>query len=119
MRSILNDHSFRQVNGRSISQAPHSTVTRIEGARDCVSWPERNLIEQRRFEMGGMRTTTRREFVTLAVGTTGCLALRPAWAADGATPYDLVAATDRARILAAANRYLSDQAVTVTASHSD
>src|ERR1700678_311451 len=63
--------------------------------------------------------TTRREFFALAVGTTGFFIVGPAWAKDAPTPYDLVAATDRARILAAANRYLSDQPVTVTASHSE
>ncbi len=66
-----------------------------------------------------MRVTTRREFLALTVGTTGYLTLRHARAAETANPYDLVAATDRARILAAANRYLPEQPVTVTASRSE
>jgi hypothetical protein len=66
-----------------------------------------------------MGMTTRREFLTSAVGTVGCLTLGTAWAKVATTPYDLVAATDRTRILAAANRYLSEQPITVTASHSE
>jgi Alginate lyase len=70
-----------------------------------------------------MGTTTRREFFALAVGTTAFSTIFPAWAPatakDAATPYDLVATSDRARILAAANRYLSEQPITVTSSHSE
>ncbi len=65
-----------------------------------------------------MGFTTRREFFALAAGATGCLALGSTWAKDATTPYDLVAATDRKRILAAANRYVSEQPITVTAAHS-
>jgi Alginate lyase len=71
--------------------------------------------------MGGlykMGMTTRREFFALAVGTTGYFALPPVWAADATNPYDLVATTDRTRILAAANRHLAEQPITVTSSHS-
>ena len=66
-----------------------------------------------------MGMTTRREFLASAVAAAGCLASQLAWAKDATTPYDLVAATDRARILAAANRYLSEQPITVTSSHSE
>ena len=65
----------------------------------------------------GMRT--RRDFFALAIGTTGYFTLRPAWAADATTPYHLVATADRTRILAAADRYLSERPITVTASHSE
>jgi len=64
-----------------------------------------------------MVTTTRREFLSLAVGTAIDFTAGTVWAADAVNPYDLVATTDRARILAAANRYLSEQPRTVTASH--
>jgi hypothetical protein len=66
-----------------------------------------------------MAKTTRRRFVAFAVGATGHLAIRPAWAADTANPYDLVATTDRTRILTAADRYLSEPPITVTASRSE
>src|SRR6202046_798186 len=66
-----------------------------------------------------MVITTRREFLSLAVGTASYLTAGTIWAADAGNPYDLVATTDRARILAAANRYLSEQPRTVTASHSE
>src|ERR1700722_883555 len=66
-----------------------------------------------------MEMTTRREFLTLAVGVTGYLTVRPAWAADTGNPYDLVATVDRTRILAAANRFLLEQPITVAASHSE
>ena len=66
-----------------------------------------------------MGMTTRREFLASAVGTVGYVTVGSAWAKDASTPYDLVATTDRVRILAAANRYLSEQPVTVTSSHSE
>ncbi|HEX9199786.1 MAG TPA: alginate lyase family protein [Acidobacteriaceae bacterium] len=47
------------------------------------------------------------------------VALREAHATTSNDAYDLVAKTDRARVIAAANRYLSEQPVTVTAAHSD
>jgi hypothetical protein len=63
--------------------------------------------------------TTRREFLGQVAGTVGGFAVRSAWAAGVTNPYNLVAAADRVRILAAANRYLSMQPITVTASHSE
>jgi hypothetical protein len=66
-----------------------------------------------------MWITTRRKFLAGASVSFASLALRNAAAADSATPYDLVATTDKARILAAANRYLAEPPVTVTASHSE
>src|SRR3984885_10056953 len=65
-----------------------------------------------------MLITTRREFLSLAVGTASYITAGKICEADAVNPYDLVATTDRARILAAANRYLSEQPVTVTASTS-
>jgi hypothetical protein len=64
-----------------------------------------------------MSMTTRREFFGLAAGAAGFFSLDHSWA-QTPSPYDLVAATDRTRILESANRYLSEQPVTVTASHS-
>ena len=62
---------------------------------------------------------TRRSFAAGVAGAAGMLALRQVWAAspndDG---YALVAKVDRARILAAAGRYLSAEPITVTAAHS-
>src|ERR1700722_18857318 len=66
-----------------------------------------------------MVITTRREFLSLAVGTASYFTAGTVWAADAANPYDLVVATDGARILAAANRYLSEQPITVTSSQSN
>jgi hypothetical protein len=60
---------------------------------------------------------TRRSFVA---GVAGAFAVRPVWAA--ATPedgYARVARVDRMRILTAAQRYLAEAPVTVTAAHSD
>ncbi|HXC96007.1 MAG TPA: alginate lyase family protein [Edaphobacter sp.] len=62
--------------------------------------------------------TTRRDFLTLALGTAGYLTGKPAFANKAASPYALVATADRTRILAAADRYLTEQPITVTASHS-
>ncbi len=64
-----------------------------------------------------MSMATRREFFGLAAGAAGFFSLDHA-RAQTPSAYDLVAATDRGRILEAANRYLSEQPVTVTASHS-
>ena len=62
---------------------------------------------------------TRRSFVAGA-GAAGALAVGPVWAAapsdDG---YALVAKVDHARILSAAQRYLAEEPVTVTAAHSN
>jgi hypothetical protein len=50
----------------------------------------------------------------------GTLAASPVWATSAHDDaYSLVAKVDRARILAAAQRYLTEQPVTVTAAHSD
>src|ERR1700760_3885710 len=65
-----------------------------------------------------MRTINRREMLALTASAAVQLAARPAQAQTSANPYDLVAATDRSRILAAADRYLAEQPITVTASHS-
>jgi Alginate lyase len=61
-------------------------------------------------------TLTRRHFLTTLTAT---LALRKSLAATSTDPYALVAKTDRTRILTAAQRYLTEQPITVTASHSD
>jgi Alginate lyase len=65
-----------------------------------------------------MTSTTRREFLALAAATGAHLSVRSEWASDAEDPYNLVAATDRARILAAANRYLTEPPITITASRS-
>lgn len=68
-----------------------------------------------------MTTTTRRKFLAIAGGVTGSLASGAIWAeakASANSPYDIVAKTDRHRILTAANRYLSEKPVTVTATRS-
>jgi Alginate lyase len=70
-----------------------------------------------------MPNPSRRQFCTLAAAAAGYLSARTplAWATSPETvqsPYDLVAQTDRTRILAAANRYLSEPPVTVTAASS-
>lgn len=66
-----------------------------------------------------MNKPTRRAF--LASATAGVLCARTAWAwllAATNPDYEMVAALDRRRILDAADRYLSEKPVTVTASHS-
>lgn len=65
-----------------------------------------------------MEIKTRRQFLAIASGTMGYLSSKPAWAAANlkTTPYELVAKTDRKRILSAADRYLQEQPITVTAS---
>jgi hypothetical protein len=71
-------------------------------------------------QCGGIRVTgirTRREFLALAGGAAGYLSCSEyAWAAAGSNPYDTVAQLDRQRIVTAANKFLSEQPVTVTAS---
>ena len=63
---------------------------------------------------------TRRSFVTGVAGAAGALALgRTAAAQLRDDAYSLVAKVDRTRILSAAQRYLAEQPVTVTAAHSD
>jgi Alginate lyase len=67
-----------------------------------------------------MKDMTRREMLALtAAGAAGQLAVRSVNAQNTGSSYDLVAATDRKRILAAADRYLAEQPVTVTTSHSE
>ena len=61
-----------------------------------------------------MGATTRREFFGIAAGTASYLSAGYAWAA-GPTPYEMVAAVDRRRILATADKCFSEQPVTVTA----
>lgn len=65
-----------------------------------------------------MGTATRREFLAIAAGAASCFYGEYAWAAPRteALPYNMVAKVDRARILAAADKYLSVQPVTVTTS---
>ncbi|WP_260705885.1 alginate lyase family protein [Edaphobacter flagellatus] len=66
-----------------------------------------------------MKTFSRREFCALSSGLTAGIFTRNLWAAPAKGAYQLVAATDRERIMKAANAYLSDAPVTVTATHSD
>ena len=68
-----------------------------------------------------MKVLTRREFCTFAGAATASFAFAPAWAAEphAGSPFGLVAVTDRARIFAAADKYLSAQPITVTATQSD
>ncbi|WP_035348493.1 alginate lyase family protein [Edaphobacter aggregans] len=66
-----------------------------------------------------MKTFSRREFCALAGATAASLRSMDAWAAPLKGAYELVASTDRTRILAAADKYLSEQPITVTASHSE
>src|SRR5207245_9537109 len=61
-----------------------------------------------------MATRTRREFFGIATRTASYLSAGYAWAA-GPTPYEMVATVDRGRILATADKYLSEQPLTVTA----
>jgi hypothetical protein len=69
-----------------------------------------------------LTATTRREFLGIAAGVAAYFALKSGWAAAEAhspSPYQMVAAQDRARILTAADKYLSAQPVTVTAEKCD
>jgi len=66
-----------------------------------------------------MKVFSRREFCTLTGAAAVSIANARSWAAPAAGAYVLVASTDRDRILAAANKYVSEPPVTVTASHSD
>lgn len=68
-----------------------------------------------------MTTTSRRKFLTIAGGVTCSLASGTIWAkakAPAKSPYEMVAKFDRKRILAAANQYLSEKPITVTATRS-
>lgn len=67
-----------------------------------------------------MNVLTRRRFCVLSGVVAAGWSSRNAWAASSSeTPFVLVAATDRKRILANADKYLSERPVTVTAAHSD
>ncbi|QNI38233.1 alginate lyase family protein [Edaphobacter albus] len=66
-----------------------------------------------------MKSFSRREFCMLAGGVAADVAGQRLSAAPVQGAYSLVASTDRERILSAANRYLAEKPVTVTASHSD
>ncbi|GGA59290.1 hypothetical protein GCM10011507_08350 [Edaphobacter acidisoli] len=68
-----------------------------------------------------MAKTTRREFLASASAAASLLCARPIWARQLAATnpnYEMVATLDRHRILAAADRYLSEKPITVMASHS-
>ena len=65
-------------------------------------------------------SVTRRSFLAGVAGTAGALAVRRTLAARPAEDaYAMVARVDRARILAAAQRYVVDEPVTVTSSRSN
>jgi hypothetical protein len=66
-----------------------------------------------------MKRFSRRAFVELAAATATILAKDKLWSASMPGAYTLVESTDRSRILSAANRYLSEKPITVTAEHSD
>ncbi|MDW5265082.1 MULTISPECIES: alginate lyase family protein [Acidobacteriaceae] len=69
-----------------------------------------------------MKTTTRREFLAIAGSMPAYLSPRTAWADTlhtEATPYNMVAMVDHKRILTAANRYLLQKPITVTAMQSN
>jgi hypothetical protein len=62
-----------------------------------------------------MMTLNRREFCAGVAMATIAVRTRTAWAASESTGYQLVAQTDRSRILQAANQYLPMAPVTITA----
>ena len=64
-----------------------------------------------------MKHFSRREFSILTGGAAAGFSSVKPWAAE--SPFAMVAANDRKRILSAADRYLAEKPVTVTASHSD
>ncbi|HEU4635665.1 MAG TPA: alginate lyase family protein, partial [Edaphobacter sp.] len=66
-----------------------------------------------------MNLFSRRDFVQLMAGAAVAARQRLLLAAPLTGAYSLVESIDRARILSAANRYLSEKPVTVTATHSD
>jgi hypothetical protein len=66
-----------------------------------------------------MREISRREFSWLAAGAVGAVSEASLWAEPIPNAYTMVESTDRNRIMAAANRYLDEKPVTVTAEHSD
>jgi hypothetical protein len=66
-----------------------------------------------------MKPFSRREFCALTAASVASLPQIKAWAAPIKGAYELVASTDRSRIMAAADKYLSDPPITVTASHAE
>lgn len=66
-----------------------------------------------------MKEISRREFCRLAGCAGTVIAGRALWAAPIKGAYTLVASIDRERILSAANKYLAEKPITVTAQHSD
>jgi hypothetical protein len=64
-------------------------------------------------------TWNRRDALKAGAAAVGSLAFRRAFAAPSNDAYTMVASVDRARILSAAQRYLSETPVTVTSAHSD
>lgn len=66
-----------------------------------------------------MKGFSRRDFCVMAGSVAAGVSSRRLWAAPAKGGYVLVASTDRERILAAANQYLEEKPVTVTASHSE
>jgi Alginate lyase len=65
-----------------------------------------------------MRRFSRRDFCILASSAVASFPSFQAWAAAD-SPFTMVAANDRKRILSAADKYLSEKPVTVTATHSE
>jgi Alginate lyase len=65
-----------------------------------------------------MMTFNRREFCAGVAMATIAVRTRSAWAAAGAAGYQIVAQTDRSRVLQAAKQYLAMEPVTITAVHS-
>ncbi len=64
-----------------------------------------------------MKHFSRREFCVLTGSAVADVSSRKAWAVE--SPFAMVAANDRKRILSAADKYLAEKPVTVTASHSN
>jgi hypothetical protein len=64
-----------------------------------------------------MKYFSRREFCVLTTGALVNLSSMKASAAE--SPFAMVAANDRKRILSAADKYLSEKPITITATHSD
>jgi len=69
--------------------------------------------------MDTVPTIGRRSFISGLASAASLLTLGTARASVSEDPYSLVAAVDRTRILSAAQRYLAEEPVTVTAAHSD
>lgn len=67
----------------------------------------------------GMKPFSRRDFLRVMASAAATATHHPLWAVPITGAYSLVESTDHTRILDAANRYLSEKPVTVTAAHSD